>query len=567
MKALLSLFCVFLALAFLIVAADNSIPDEDETTTTYEDFTTTIPDEPTTDDTPTTEAPTTEAPTTEAPTTEAPTTEAPTTEAPTTEAPSTEAPTTTKPTTPDTPVTPVQKVTVRFDSAGGSSVPSQTIELGGTVKKPANPTKNGYIFKGWYSNDKEWDFAKTIVVRDTTLTAKWEFDSSSITDIVGTMDDEFSIKITSKSLPAGKYTLRYENANGVMSNYEEIGTITLNVTYKGFIPSNKAPMDATMIGVYNSNGTRVGSIIIPESFRKDFGKKLYSFGALSDVHIGYPTAEEDFERALKYLADTEKVEFITIAGDLTVKATLAQFKTFRSIIDKHCSVPVYAIAGNHDTPEHGGPSVTDLVVRYTENPLYYSFTEGNDVYIMLGVAQESSFAHMAPGALQWLQTVLEQNKDKRCFIVTHVYTNNSSGDPFNVYGHDMWAGDEEEIFMSLLNHYPNVTVFHGHSHVEFALQSLTEKAIIDVSKKYNSIHVPSVTAPRTCKLVDGLVEDNHYLYEESEGYVVDVYENGIVLRGYDFVNAKFIPYAHYYIDTTLKTVAPNTYVDPTGTIK
>jgi hypothetical protein len=66
--------------------------------------------------------------------------------------------------------------------------------------------------------------------------------------------------------------------------------------------------------------------------------------------------------------------------------------------------------------------------------------------------------------------------------------------------------------------------------------------------------------------VDGIVEDNHYLYEESEGYVVDVYENGIVLRGYDFVNAKFIPYAHYYIDTTLKTVAADTYVDPTGTI-
>lgn len=561
MKALLSLFCVFLALSFLIVAADNSIPDEDETTTTYEDFTTTIPDEPTTDDTPTTEAPTTEAPTTEAPTTEAPTTEAPTTEAPTTE-----APTTTKPTTPDTPVTPVQKVTVRFDSAGGSSVPSQTIELGGTVKKPADPKKDGYIFKGWYSNGKEWDFEKTVVVKTTVLTAKWEINNSTINDIVGTMNEEFCIKITSTSLPAGRYTLRYENANGVMSNFEEICTITLNSTYKGFIPSNKAPVGATKIGVYNTNGTRVGSIAIPSAFQLNLGNKLYSFGALSDVHIGYPTAEEDFERALKYLSDTEMVEFITIAGDLTVKATLDQFKTFRSIIDKHCTVPVYAIAGNHDTPEHGGATVSDLVAKYTENPLYYSFTEGNDVYIMLGVAQESSFSHMAPGALQWLQSVLEQNKDKRCFIITHVYTNNSSGDPFNVYGHDMWAGDEEKIFMSLLNHYPNVTLFHGHSHVEFALQSLTDKAIVDVSKRYNSIHIPSVTAPRTCKLVDGLVEDNHYLYEESEGYVVDVYENGIVLRGYDFVNAKFIPSAHYYIDTTLKTVSAGTYVDPTGTI-
>ena len=562
MKKLLCLFCVLLALAMLIVAADNSIPDEDETTT--EDYTTT--EDPTTE-APTTESPTTEAPTTETPTTETPTTELPTTEAPTTESPSTEAPTTTSPNTPDTPDTPpVVQVVVKFDSAGGSAVPSQTIELGDKAKKPIDPKKTGYIFDGWYSNGKKWDF-DAIIVDDITLFAKWVVDKSYVPDAVGKMDANFDIKLTSTALPADVYTLKYENANGVLSNYEDIGTLTLGTSYKGFISSSTAPVGATKIGVYSSKGVRVGSIALTDAFQPNLGNKLYAFGALSDVHIGYKTSEEDFERALKYLSDVEHVAFIGIAGDLTVDADALQFYTFRDLITKHSKVPVYAIAGNHDTPEHGGSMATDFVVKYTEHPLYYSFTYGDDVYIMLGVYQESTGNHMAPGALEWLQKTLETNRDSRCFIFTHVYPNNSSGDPFDAYNFDMWRGTEERIFMSMLEHYPNVTVFHGHSHVEFAIQSLTDKAIIDVSGKYNSIHIPSLTAPRTFKLQSGVVTDNLYLYDESEGYVVDVYENGIILRGYDFVNEKFIPYAQYYIDTTLETVKGGTYTDPTGTIK
>lgn len=65
--------------------------------------------------------------------------------------------------------------TVTFDSNGGSKVPQQTVPKGKTATKPANPTKEGYDFVGWY-NDKvlktEYDF-KTKVVKNITLYAKW----------------------------------------------------------------------------------------------------------------------------------------------------------------------------------------------------------------------------------------------------------------------------------------------------------------------------------------------------------------------------------------------------------
>jgi fibro-slime domain-containing protein/uncharacterized repeat protein (TIGR02543 family) len=66
--------------------------------------------------------------------------------------------------------------TVAFNSNGGSSVPSQTITQGEKAAQPANPTRSGYAFDGWYSNSgltTAWDFDANTVSANTTLYAKW----------------------------------------------------------------------------------------------------------------------------------------------------------------------------------------------------------------------------------------------------------------------------------------------------------------------------------------------------------------------------------------------------------
>lgn len=62
---------------------------------------------------------------------------------------------------------------VIFDSAGGSTVFEQTVVEGELVKEPAAPTKDGYVFAGWYVGDKKYDFSVPIG-KDLRLTAKWE---------------------------------------------------------------------------------------------------------------------------------------------------------------------------------------------------------------------------------------------------------------------------------------------------------------------------------------------------------------------------------------------------------
>lgn len=65
--------------------------------------------------------------------------------------------------------------TVTFNSNGGSDVPGQ-IRANAAATKPADPTRSGYVFAGWYTDEActaAYDFTKP-VTDSVTLYAKWE---------------------------------------------------------------------------------------------------------------------------------------------------------------------------------------------------------------------------------------------------------------------------------------------------------------------------------------------------------------------------------------------------------
>ena len=69
--------------------------------------------------------------------------------------------------------------TVTFQSEGGSEVASQ-IRANTPATRPADPTKEGYTFIGWYNGESEWDF-ETPVTTGLILTAKWQVNQYTIT--------------------------------------------------------------------------------------------------------------------------------------------------------------------------------------------------------------------------------------------------------------------------------------------------------------------------------------------------------------------------------------------------
>lgn len=331
--------------------------------------------------------------------------------------------------------------------------------------------------------------------------------------------------------------------------------------YNSFIRENVAPKGTRQIVVHNEKGVQVGVIPLGGLCFPSAGERLFSFLLLSDVHVVYDTAEADLRRALTYAAENSDISFTCISGDLTDKGTTEQLTLYKTVVDE-CSPnkPVYACAGNH---EYYNTTSNSYLESYTGHPLCYTFTRGNHVFLMVGVSSGTVGSVFQDGQLQWLYNNLEANRDKHCWVVEHILAPEGCGDVLGLYPYSKLNGTEGTVFKSLLKHYKNAIFVHGHSHMQFAMQQYGMTANYDNAFGIHSIHVPSCAVPRKPSEDETVYET---YYAGSEGYVVDVYENGIHLRGRDFVNGEFLPIASYWLDTTIQTVAAGTYTDSTGTI-
>ena len=66
--------------------------------------------------------------------------------------------------------------TVSFDTDNGSTVSNVSVVNGKTAGKPEDPTKDGYVFLGWYQDADlkvPFDFVSYMVTKDTTVYARW----------------------------------------------------------------------------------------------------------------------------------------------------------------------------------------------------------------------------------------------------------------------------------------------------------------------------------------------------------------------------------------------------------
>ena len=82
-----------------------------------------------------------------------------------------------------TEMTNINDCVVRFESNGGTDISDQIVEYGKLAVEPQQPTKPGYVFKGWYLDQemkKAYDFSNA-VTDNIQLYAKWEMIQNSNT--------------------------------------------------------------------------------------------------------------------------------------------------------------------------------------------------------------------------------------------------------------------------------------------------------------------------------------------------------------------------------------------------
>ena len=108
--------------------------------------------------------------------------------------------------------------TVSFVSNGGSSVTSQSVNYNATATSPADPTRTGYNFAGWYADSgltSAFSFS-TAITANTPLYAKWNisavtFDLLSTSQTNGYRD---TLYFTATNLPVGATSNVVFQANG-----------------------------------------------------------------------------------------------------------------------------------------------------------------------------------------------------------------------------------------------------------------------------------------------------------------------------------------------------------------
>lgn len=369
------------------------------------------------------------------------------------------------------------------------------------------------------------------------------------------------------------YTLKYEDLNGnPLEGYADICTLSVDEVayYTDFINVNVAPRGTETIGIYDSEGTRQGTILI-SNLKPDYSEEhMYSFGLLSDVHIGYSgiDAEADFRRALGFF-QAEGVELTCICGDITQNGLESELQIYEQTIMEFAAANVFTTTGNHDCVEGLSKGIDpELWTKYTHMPMVYEHAvERNgrvDHFLFLGMSywyNGFSSAYL-DYHINWLENMLEEYRNERCFVITHLFFPERSGNLLEIYPQANWlSGKQLARLQDLCDRYVNSIWFSGHSHWQWELQKYEDRA--NIYRTYNGadptsgwcVHVPSCGFPITS---DGVKDNNGGdrvgVAAGSEGAFVQVYENHIDIIGRDFISGKYLPIATYRLDTTLKEV-------------
>ena len=136
----------------------------------------------------------------------------------------------------------INSYTVTFDSQGGSEVPSITKEYNSEIGELPTPTKNNYMFIGWYEDNENYErriTPTTLIKKDITYYAKWvmptdynlTFDANGGSFADSTTSNEVTYKIIELGEKKVSHTPNISDDGTQNGNYaaytKQIDTVTI----------------------------------------------------------------------------------------------------------------------------------------------------------------------------------------------------------------------------------------------------------------------------------------------------------------------------------------------------
>lgn len=263
------------------------------------------------------------------------------------------------------------------------------------------------------------------------------------------------------------------------------------------------------------------------------GNKLYTFGVLSDIHLrsdNYNHGIDDFNRAIPCLQNLG-AEFVCIAGDLGHAGTDDELVLYQNALNTYASIPFHIIRGNHDVK-----FTEQNWITYTGFASNHEFIYNGDVFLFLSrdISTDMGNTQATPytNGLTWIKERLERYKGSRIFLFCHYPPSGYSGLVDGQYYGFSSASTEDDELVGAIMQTKNVVLFTGHTHYKFQVEETYDNINIYRfnASKSAFIHVPSCAYPRNA--TSGVEE------ALSQGYLIDVYENGVIIDGIDLVSGQ-----------------------------
>lgn len=270
---------------------------------------------------------------------------------------------------------------------------------------------------------------------------------------------------------------------------------------------------------------------------ESFGKPLLKVGIISDTHISTEESLEVFRRALVYFRENG-VDAVMIAGDITNNSRLSQFKAVAKVWDDVFAswktpagrkVEKLFVTGNHDIGKYSPEEMTSIwmnVFGEEWSPVYMKEING---YKFIGAHFDNR--ETTPGLAGFMDAVRNQlPSDKPFFYFQHTHPKGTCSAPW------VWGQDNGET-TGILNGFPNVVAFSGHSHTSLTDErTIWQGTFTSVGTSSLSYVIPFDGRENSKRVKNRKVQMPPLdCSNGKQGMLMTVYRESIVLRRHEFV--------------------------------
>lgn len=414
-----------------------------------------------------------------------------------------------------------------------------------------------YLFSTSDSYEPEASFSFSIEEPDSVRANYYRYDNAQPGSAAG------MVTIMSGGESSARYYwLYWGDEAGLLEDYGPLGKLDLEETDTFLLSANlEAPAGADRLYLYPGTKdeaqleTAPFPLLLPDGISADEEEPIFSFTVLSDTHVtktGLHDYNQHYKNALQDIEESmPESQAVVVLGDITDNGREEEYEQLVRLTNRYASrLPeFYYIMGNHDYALNklDPAEQQELFLEYTEMPgLYYSFeregytflcmsSEGKQQYMDMNTVE----AYISEEQLSWLETELEQavsaNPDQPVFVFLHqplqdtVSLSSSSA----IY--------PEEELREILDRYPQVVFFSGHTHCTLD----TANEIYDGGGEGASM----VHGGCLSQVWDQETDNYEASGVNSQGCLVEVYSDYIRIRGRDFANGCWMGSANYILYT------------------